>query len=60
MSKTTRDLAMFAAGAALTRPRDVHHRTEVHVHRAPTDESVNLLKDMEEKAREKAIATIPL
>lgn len=60
MSKT-RDIALLAAGAALARPqtvergpREVHN----HEHRAPTDESVKLLKEMEEKARDKIDETI--
>mgnify|MGYP000724599503 CR=1 FL=1 len=57
----TRDIALLAAGAALA-PRTAHHhhRTEVHEHRAPTGESVRLLKEMEEAAREKVLAAIPL
>ena len=57
----TRDLAMLATGAALARrdvvqvgPREVHH----HEHRAPTDESVKLLKEMEEQALAKIDETI--
>lgn len=62
MSKT-RDLALLAAGAAFAPRRETHqhhHHTEVHEHRAPTDESVRLLKEMEETAREKIIASFPL
>lgn len=33
---------------------------EVHKHRAPTDESVRLLREMEEKARAQVIASVPL
>lgn len=52
----TRDIALIGLGASLAPrasghegPREVHH----HEHRAPTDESVKLLKEMEEKARDK-------
>lgn len=34
-----------------------NHRSEVHEHRAPTDESVRLLKEMEEKALAKLIGS---
>lgn len=37
-----------------------HHRTEVHEHRAPTDKSVELLRDMEKAARDKILETIRL
>lgn len=57
----TRDLALLAAGAALAQPRvvergprEVHH----HEHRAPTDESVKLLKEMEQAALDKVDETI--
>lgn len=33
---------------------------EVHEHRAPTDESVKLLREMEDKARAQVISSIPL
>lgn len=59
----TRDMALIGLGASLApRARTEHHshRTEVHEHRAPTDKSVKLLMEMEEKAREKILATIPL
>ena len=32
----------------------------VHEHRAPTDESVRLLREMEERARAQVIASVPL
>ena len=42
-------------------PRRTSHVTQtVHEHRAPTDESVALLKEMEKEAREKIIDTIRL
>lgn len=37
-----------------------HHRSEVHEHRAPTDASVKLLKEMEQAALEKILGTIRL
>lgn len=61
MSRNTRDIALLAAGAALApRSQTVYNRTEVVERRAPTDESVKLLKEMEEKAEAKLIATLPL
>lgn len=60
MSKN-RDLALIGLGAALAPRRTEHYsRTEIHEHRAPTDKSVKLLKEMEAAAREKVIASIPL
>lgn len=59
----TRDMALIGLGAALApraRTEYHNHRTEVHEHRAPTDESVKLLKEFEEKAREKLLASVPL
>lgn len=37
------------------RPGNSYNRTDVHVHRAPTDKSVELLSEFEQKARDKAI-----
>ena len=62
MSKT-RDMALIGLGAALSprsRTERYSHQTEVHEHRASTDESVKLLAEMEEKAREKLLAAVPL
>ena len=39
-------------------PRHVHHSTTVHEHRAPTDASVRLLKEMEEAATKKVVKSI--
>lgn len=38
--------------------RTTHVDHTVHEHRAPTDESVRLLKDMEEAAKEKIVASL--
>lgn len=40
-------------------PRSVHHshHSEVHEHRAPTDESVRLLKEMQEAALQSVVAS---
>jgi hypothetical protein len=37
-----------------------YHRSEVHEHRAPTDESVKLLREMEQAALDKIMATVRL
>lgn len=37
-----------------------HHRSEVHEHRAPTDASVRLLREMEQAALDKILGTIRL
>jgi hypothetical protein len=37
-----------------------HHRTEVHEHRAPTDASVKLLREMEQAALDKVLGAIRL
>jgi histidinol-phosphate/aromatic aminotransferase/cobyric acid decarboxylase-like protein len=37
-----------------------HHRTEVHEHRAPTDASVKLLREMEQAALDKILSTFRL
>jgi hypothetical protein len=37
-----------------------HHRSEVHEHRAPTDDSVKLLREMEHAALERVLSTIRL
>lgn len=42
------------------RPADVHHHTTVKEVRAPTDESVRLLKEMEQKAEEKVLKAMRL
>lgn len=57
-----KELALLGMGAALAarRSEHVYERREIHEHRAPTDESVRLLKEMEEKAREKMLAAVPL
>ncbi len=36
-----------------------NHKTEVHEHRAPTDDSIRILREMEAKARENVIASFP-
>lgn len=40
--------------------RDTHHyhKTDVHEHRAPTDKSVELLKEFEKAARDKVIESV--
>jgi hypothetical protein len=43
---------------APTRDQHHHHRTEVHEHRAPTDESVRLLREMEQKMRDRVLDSI--
>lgn len=52
----------MAAGAAMSAPRvqRIYEHKVVREERAPTDESVRLLKEMEEKAEAKLIATLPL
>jgi hypothetical protein len=37
-----------------------HHRAEVHEHRAPTDESVRLLREMEQAAEQKLLDSFRL
>lgn len=37
-----------------------HHRSEVHEHRAPTDDSVKLLREMEQAALDKVMGTFRL
>lgn len=37
-----------------------HHRTDVHEHRAPTDDSVKLLKEMESAALDKLLGSVKL
>jgi hypothetical protein len=37
-----------------------YHRSEVHEHRAPTDKSVELLKEFEQKAQDKVLGTVRL
>jgi hypothetical protein len=61
MSKT-RDIALLAAGAAFAprRTEHHHHRAEVVEKRAPTDESVKLLREMEDAVREKMLASLPI
>lgn len=39
-------------------PSDVYLRAEINERRAPTDESVKLLREMEEKARKEVIAAM--
>jgi hypothetical protein len=36
------------------------HHTTINEHRAPTDESVALLQEMERKAEDKVLSTIPI
>lgn len=52
----------FLMGAMSARPRTEYVIREVNItdKRAPTDQSVALLKEMEEAARQKIITTIPL
>lgn len=52
----------FLMGMAAAKPRVqyVDRDVNVTVNRAPTDESVALLKEMEEASREKILASIPL
>lgn len=58
----TRDLALVSLGASLapreSGPRHVTQTQTIHEHRAPTDESVKLLKEMEEQALAKLDETI--
>lgn len=42
------------------RPQHHYHRHDVHEHRAPTDASVALLKEMEKAASDKIIATMQM
>lgn len=53
---------MFNTYHTHTSPRSIHvsQRTEVTEKRAPTDESVRLLKEMEAEARKKVLNSIPL
>jgi hypothetical protein len=44
--------------AAPPRTQYVDRNVTVHEHRAPTDESVKLLREMEQKAQEKLIASV--
>ena len=46
----TRDIALLAAGAASQRPRTEYVTTTTHEHRAPTDESIRLAREYEDKA----------
>jgi hypothetical protein len=46
----TRDIALLAAGAASVQPRTEYVTKIVHEHRAPTDESIRLAREYEEKA----------
>lgn len=39
-------------------PSHVYHYTDVHEHRAPTDESVKLLNEMQRKAEQNIIANL--
>lgn len=57
-----KDLALLGMGAALAsrRTERVYERREIHEHRAPTDESVRLLKEMEEKAAKKVIKALTI
>lgn len=57
-----KDLALLALGGAMAgrRTERVYEHRDIHEHRAPTDESVALLKEFEEKAREKMLAAVPL
>jgi hypothetical protein len=50
------DRATFVA----VTPGDTHHYHTTHEHRAPTDESVRLLKEMERAALDKIMATVRL
>lgn len=53
---------MFNTTHIHTSPRSIHisQHSEVTEHRAPTDESVRLLREMEDAARKKVIDAIPL
>ena len=57
-----KDLALIGVGAALAsrRTERVYERTETHEHRAPTDESVRLLKEMQEKAEAKVLSALTI
>lgn len=46
----TRDIALVALGAASQSPRTEYVTKTVHEHRAPTDDSIRLAKEYEEKA----------
>jgi hypothetical protein len=55
----TRDIALLAlAGSGTPAPRTEYVTRTVHEHRAPTDESVKILKEMEEAAWKKVADTI--
>ena len=43
---------------APTRTRTEYVTREIHEHRAPTDDSVNLLREMEQKARDQVIEAV--
>jgi len=53
---------MFDRYFVTPRPQTVthNHRTEVHEHRAPTDESVKLLREMQAEAERDRVATFKL
>ncbi len=53
---------MFDRFKLIKSPESVHHthKTEVVEKRAPTDEAVRLLQEMEAAARQRIIATIPI
>jgi hypothetical protein len=56
----TRDIALLAAGAALAprRTEHVYQTNHTHENRAPTDESVALLREMEAAAEAEVIKAI--
>lgn len=47
-----RDLERLVAGAALNKPRTEYVTKTIHEHRAPTDDSIRLAREYEEKAWE--------
>lgn len=53
-------MGLFKPNVTIVRhePQDVSVTTTIHEHRAPTDKSVELLKEMEQAARDKIEASI--
>lgn len=49
---------MFDKHITLAPPSHITKTTTVHEHRAPTDDSVRLLKEMEQAAREKVVSSV--
>lgn len=56
--KNSAALALLALASVPPRREESVHRHEYHEHRAPTDDSVRLLSEMEAAALKKVVATI--